>query len=1386
MKNKSIASLSLRKLLLSVLVTAPLATLPVPLWALPASQTALNGIVTPSSGVTVTWTNANRLDVSSTATNSVVKWTDFGAGSNTIGASDLINYQLPSSSASVLNMVTGTNPSTINGALTANGNLYVLNPNGITVGGTGVITGNSVGLSTVNEPEYNFLVSGTLSYIPQTTTTGAISVSPGAVITAASGTGNVWITSAGANLAGTIDGGNVSVTTQNNGSVILGNGGGLTVGDTVAKSANLTVTTVGTGAITVGDALVNSAVTIYGGTASLTTANQAILQAGTGALTLGAGGSANSTLTANAGTGAITLGNLANNNGNTLTATVTGAAVSVTAPTGKLAVGGTATGGLTVATGAGNLTINAGNVTGVLAATATGGDILSGGNMTASGNINLTVPTGGNVTFAGKTTGGAINVTGAGATPAGNVILNSTGDLALTALSAANLTASAAGNITQTGTQNLGTGNVTLTTTGSNGNITLSQGITADKLTATASKLINVSTAQTIATSATLTSGTTLTLGAALKGTALTTLTGNATTDLTISAAQNATTANLTAGGNIAINAALTAPTLNATASKITQTAGITSTGTATLTGSASITLTNVGNDFTTVVVKSAPSGASITDANGLTLGNATNVTGNLTITGSKATAGDIVFGAASADAITVAGNLVVDNTGTANANITDLSDNITANGNATLSVAGATGAVTLDGSTGNAIGLNHQFGVVNITTAGGNAKLFEKTTANLGNVSLSGGNLNVYSATGIIDSGRLQANNINVGAGTASAPGDIALNYTSTTTPNAITGTVTVQNDLGLLGLGTIGNYLAKSLTVTAGTVGAGSLVDIPVNVYGSGLTGPISITTTGAANLIAGSLKTTGAVSLTSDTGSITASNAGNTFTSLTLTSNNTTGASAVSTTGDLTVNGTLTGTQAVGYTAAGNLTIGSYTSGTTGATTFTAGATKALADSVTGISIYSDVTFSSGSISITKSGHNFGGVTLLTSGDGNATIVESGTLRLAGVTLGNGALSATSQSGNIIQSALITSAGNTTLSTPAGAITLNTTTNNVTGTLSVTQALGNVSYKTSGALSIGNVTTSGTFAADTSSGASKAISQAGNSTINAYGATSFITAGGDITVANSGNRFGGLTLTAAAGNVTLKELTTVNLKSVSTSGVLAVTSEAGNIQDSGTVLSTGSATFTASNGAITLGNASSNYVSVGLTSAGNASIIDGVGSLGLAASTVGGALTVSNTAANGNISQSGVLGITGDATFSATTASASTSSIILNNSANRFGAVQFTAGTGGVIIDEATTFNLKGGSVTYGQATLTTGGDFVTSGGTTSRFLSTTAQGLTINAINGAITPGANSILVLNGLTVISNVSKNLSALSLSGDLNGVSPTNQGTGTYTGPGL
>jgi fibronectin-binding autotransporter adhesin len=695
-----------------------------------------------------------------------------------------------------------------------------------------------------------------------------------------------------------------------------------------------------------------------------------------------------------------------------------------------------------------------------------------------------------------------------------------------------------------------------------------------------------------------------------------------------------------------------------------------------------------------------------------------------------------------------------------------------------------------------------------------------------------------------------------------------------------------------------TIGNYLAKSLTVVTDT----TTFFAPIkNAYGTGLTGGLSVTTVQGAqdvNLL-GATVLGGPLTIVA-TGGISASNGSNSFATGTFTA---AGDVNVSSTIAWTPNATLTqtsGTHVATFTSGQALTIGTYTSNYTGLTTFGTGNKQTLSDSVAGISIYGNTALTSnGAINITKSGHNFGGLTITTGNDNQATVTESGTMKLQSVSTGKGSLTLTSTNGDIIQDQTVgvqkgitmtdaNGANKATFSAVNGKVTLDNTDDlNAWGDVPVSvTALGDVVVNSNRTdLTLGNITTSGklsvnviggtviavpltqaglnyltppTFtisapdalsvanggtnatavatvnAADGSlsititnfgAGYSTAVTptitvtspgtfiggvqsvpvvfgtvtsgtgytpatlgiagikQASGTKLYAYDTTTFKTINGPVTVNNTGNQFGGLVLSAGSGNIGITEKTTLNLKSVQTTGNFAATSEGGDIistTDAAVALNKinvgGTTGLTASNGAISAYLANSDFVGVvSLVSKGDVQLLDTAGALTLGSgSSVGGNLTARTTATGGVINQNGPITVTSNALFDA-----SQGSVGMTDTGNKFGSIRFIAGTGGVTITQATNMTLNGGSFSNGAVQLGTTGNFLTTGPGGASINSS----LVINA-GGTITPGAGSLTVIGTFTVISNSAIDLSALSLSGNLLGKTPTHLGTGTYVPP--
>lgn len=157
----------------------------------PPVATALptNGVV--SSGTGAINTNAAAMTVNQTTKNMIVKWSTFNIGS---GAS--INFVQPSNTSAVLNRVNISGGlSQIMGKMTANGQVYLINPNGVLFGNGANVNVNSLIASTLDISD-DLFNNGILSNSARASSVFSpfvgvndsyIQVELGAVLTAASG-----------------------------------------------------------------------------------------------------------------------------------------------------------------------------------------------------------------------------------------------------------------------------------------------------------------------------------------------------------------------------------------------------------------------------------------------------------------------------------------------------------------------------------------------------------------------------------------------------------------------------------------------------------------------------------------------------------------------------------------------------------------------------------------------------------------------------------------------------------------------------------------------------------------------------------------------------------------------------------------------------------------------------------------------------------------------------------------------------------------------------------------------------------------------------------------------------------------------------------------------
>lgn len=752
---------------------------------------------------------------------------------------------------------------------------------------------------------------------------------------------------------------------------------------------------------------------------------------------------------------------------------------------------------------------------------------------------------------------------------------------------------------------------------------------------------------------------------------------------------------------------------------------------------------------------------------------------------------GGVALGSASTDVIKVAGNLTLSSVGpvgtattagstvTANySELTTVSANVAVVGNVSLNTLGAN--ATFGVPTGG-------FGAAPAVTAAavggaigtGTFTVTQNNSVNLG--ATTAGVLKAKSAAGdITSSGKLAiAGASEFTANSLFAPGVITLNDAT----NVFGGTVSIINGKNVSVVG--------ASTVTVGSAAQNGVVSGSISVENSGA---LTLNTAGNGNLSVVSFKAGGAVVI----------NDGTNTDGLTLQNISNTGA----------------GTVAV--TAAGPITLGSGIQlASTGTTTITStGAAASIKDSAPGISIINALTLASDNdIAITNTGHSVGRVTM-TSGLGgastnaNITYQEGGSANLGAVTItanatNPGSLSVTSTGGSIFQGAgtitVPTIAGGTntvSFSAPNGSVTLASllgasVANNIAPAVSLTASGDStVSQTTAQNLILGNVAvTAGKFTATLTNGTSE-LQQAAGTTVRAFGDTTLTTNNGKITLDNVGNNFGGLTIASNANvalnvgaAVVLREGGTINLKAVDTgtavTSTLKLTSEGGSIVSSSTALlakaiKVGGPTTLVSAADVTLNttDVANNFggQSITVTAPGTVSIQDNNATTVIAGgSTIGGTLTIKNDNAAGTIKDSpGALTVNGNV-FLQTSA---TGSINIGASTATLGAIQFRSG--GVSIAEATTLNLAAGSTSAANSVvqLSSNGDIVTSGLGGGSFGGT----LSLNA-NGSITV-SNPIFVAQGLTFRALGAVNLSALSQTGNLSGLAPTNLGAASYVAP--
>jgi filamentous hemagglutinin family protein len=125
-------------------------------WALPTGQQVVAGQVdinTPQTG---------QMQINQTSLQAIVNWQGFSINSN-----ESVNIQQPNINAILLNRVVGADASVIQGRLNANGQVYLINPNGVLFGKTAQVDVGGLVATTHNLSDSDFL-SGKYHFIQDT------------------------------------------------------------------------------------------------------------------------------------------------------------------------------------------------------------------------------------------------------------------------------------------------------------------------------------------------------------------------------------------------------------------------------------------------------------------------------------------------------------------------------------------------------------------------------------------------------------------------------------------------------------------------------------------------------------------------------------------------------------------------------------------------------------------------------------------------------------------------------------------------------------------------------------------------------------------------------------------------------------------------------------------------------------------------------------------------------------------------------------------------------------------------------------------------------------------------------------------------------------------
>ena len=1180
-----------------------------------AAQAVLpQGASVASGQVRIGAPSGNALTINQSSSRAVVDWNSFSVGANAS-----VSFVQPGAGSAILNRVTGTTSSTIAGQITANGQVFLVNPNGIAITPTGSVqVGGGFVASTLDISNADFN-AGNLNFSGR----GASS----AVVNAGT------IRAAPGSFVGLIGG---SVASSGTISVPLGKVG-LGAGEKATLNPSgdgfLQVALPSSATTAKGQALIDVAgrIKAAGGSVEIkaATARQAVRDvvniSGTVSARSVSGRRGRIVLDGGDGGEVVVSGRIAADGGKTNkagTVVVTGNKVTLASTAkvsadgavgGTVLIGGDQHGGDDPASKLASAPVRTADTTSI----AQGATVSANGSSGDGGNV---------VVWSDSQTDfrGSISATGNGAGHGGAVEVSSHGLLGF----AGTVDVTAARG--KTGTLLLDPYDVTIsngadsnmTSSGNNfsasGNSSVLSVATLQAALLTANVTVDTGSSGTqngditVANAVTWASGNSLTLNAAGAISINAPITATSGGSLSLSGATiSVNSTAITLGGSLTANAtasgAVTAVTLNNAAISV-------GGGASTITGSAvsgsAIALLGSSSFSATTGGSLSMSGTSSSN-NGVTFGNGSSVT----------TSGDVSLAGTSNSAVGVyflGGNAVTDNSGNASISGTSSSNQgVWFNSGANTFANAGSGTLTLTGTSSRASGiaLNSSVSLLSSgnlslsgTSASGTGVAFGTSSA----LDVSSGNVAV-SGTSTATSGSGSAVGTSLDAASVSNSGSGSL---------TIAGT---SNDVGGVNAGSAGTLFTGAGALTNSGGGTLAVSGSNTSGYGVELKGSATLATAGTMSISGTSsagfgLFLAGTNTVTASSGNLSLSGTSSSGAGMRLNSG-----SAINTGGGI---GTVTGTSSSGR---GLDFLGSSSLAASGGGTLAASGTSA-SDAGTELETNASVT-SSGTVTLRgTSGSSTG---LLLNG-GNAVTDSAGGLTLGGtsgsfvgVWFSGGANTLTANGTGLGVAGTSTSnigvALNSDLTT-AGAVSivgnatsgnglwfLGTTITNSSGALafSGTSISSNAVWVNGGPLSLIN-SGSGSYALSGSSGSANGIRLNTNAALQTSGD---ITISGTSTSGSGVSAKGGNALTMSGGNLTINGTTSSGPAGIDTSsaGNSITNSGNGTLTLNGTGGDKLAATITSSSGNLVIGDTGAVTQSGGTVTAGNL-LLSGAGSFAL----------------------------------------------------------------------------------------------------------------------------------------------------------------------------